>query len=881
MKTIYYLYLSLVLSMTALSCKGSSLMGTTPYRKQVVSDFNQKKKAVNNEHFFEIFHQKLSTEEREALTFLYAYMPLNDVVDYSGSFFRMNVRYALKARAEMSWGKKIPTIVFRHFVLPVRINNESLDNSREVFYKELGSRVKNRSIYDAILDVNHWAHEKVIYTPSDARTSSPLASVKTAYGRCGEESTFLVAALRSVGIPARQVYTPRWAHTDDNHAWVEAWADGKWYFMGACEPEPVLNLGWFNAPASRGMLMHTKVFGRYNGPEDVMSITNNFTEINVIDNYAPSAKTIVAVMDKDGNPINDATVEFKVYNYAEFYTVASKQTNDQGITSLSAGIGDMLVWASKGEDFGYSKVSFGKQTNIKIVLNKVKNENYSLSLDITPPVERAIMPEVTEHQRTQNTCRLIREDSIRTAYTSTFLTDKQAEAFVVKLGLSTEVTILLVAARGNHKTLTDFLTAAPTNKRNLAVQLLKLISAKDLRDISREVLDDSFNNANTLPSVYSDMVLNPRVENEMLVPYKSFLSAKINQKDAEKYRAHPQLLVEWCAREIKLEKDHNAQHLIMSPVGVWNARVTDKHSRDIFFIALARSLNIPARFEAVTGKIKYVDFSDIKNPERIMEVNFEAVQSIQSHYGVVKINYQPLLWLENPKYSTHFTISKFDNGTFQLQNYDEEKVNWENTFKNGTTLDAGYYMLTTGTRLASGGVLSQVSFFNVNENDTTIIELTMREDKNKVQVIGSFNSENLFASTNNGDMSLLKACGRGYYVVGILGTGQEPTNHALRDIAALGNEFEKWGRQLVFLFPDEQEAKRFNAAEFKGLPSTIHYGIDKNHIIQNEIIENMKLSGGKGLPIFIITDTFNRVVFVSQGYTIGLGEQLLKIIRGL
>ena len=37
----------------------------------------------------------------------------------------------------------------------------------------------------------------------------------------------------------RQGYTPRWAHTDDNHAWVEAWVNGKWYFLGACEPEPV------------------------------------------------------------------------------------------------------------------------------------------------------------------------------------------------------------------------------------------------------------------------------------------------------------------------------------------------------------------------------------------------------------------------------------------------------------------------------------------------------------------------------------------------------------------------------------------------------------------------------------------------------------------
>ena len=61
------------------------------------------------------------------------------------------------------------------------------------------------SLHDAVIEVNHWCHEKVIYTPSDARTSSPLASVKTAYGRCGEESTFTVAALRSVGIPARQL----------------------------------------------------------------------------------------------------------------------------------------------------------------------------------------------------------------------------------------------------------------------------------------------------------------------------------------------------------------------------------------------------------------------------------------------------------------------------------------------------------------------------------------------------------------------------------------------------------------------------------------------------------------------------------------------------
>ncbi len=256
-------------------------------------------------------------------------MPIGDLTDYEGDLYLRSVRSTFKAQQEMPWGDSIPEDIFRHFVLPIRVNNETLDESRIVFYDELKDRVKNLSLHDAILEVNHWCHEKVVYTPSDARTSSPMASVKTAYGRCGEESTFTVAALRAVGIPARQVYTPRWAHTDDNHAWVEAWVDGKWHFMGACEPEPVLDLGWFNGPAYRGMLMHTKAFGRYNGPEEVMSVTANYTEINVIDNYAPTAKAYVTVVDASGSPVEPADVEFKIYNYAEFYSVATKKTDKE------------------------------------------------------------------------------------------------------------------------------------------------------------------------------------------------------------------------------------------------------------------------------------------------------------------------------------------------------------------------------------------------------------------------------------------------------------------------------------------------------------------------------------------------------------------------
>ncbi|MEG0578620.1 MAG: transglutaminase-like domain-containing protein, partial [Niameybacter sp.] len=92
------------------------------------------------------------------------------------------------------------------------------------------------------------------------RTTCPLTTLRNAYGRCGEESVLGVAAFRSVGIPARQAYTPRWAHCDDNHAWVEVWTDGEWHFLGACEPEATLDSGWFQLSASRGMLIQSKVF---------------------------------------------------------------------------------------------------------------------------------------------------------------------------------------------------------------------------------------------------------------------------------------------------------------------------------------------------------------------------------------------------------------------------------------------------------------------------------------------------------------------------------------------------------------------------------------------------------------------------------------------
>ncbi|MBO4803612.1 MAG: transglutaminase domain-containing protein, partial [Muribaculaceae bacterium] len=111
-----------------------------------------------------------SEQEKEALRFLYQYMPLADVTDYPLEFHLENVRATFEARGQMPWGNTVPELLFMHFVLPLRVNNEALDMSRPVFFKELKERVAGMSMEEAILEVNHWCHEHVTYQPSDART---------------------------------------------------------------------------------------------------------------------------------------------------------------------------------------------------------------------------------------------------------------------------------------------------------------------------------------------------------------------------------------------------------------------------------------------------------------------------------------------------------------------------------------------------------------------------------------------------------------------------------------------------------------------------------------------------------------------------------------
>ena len=846
------------------------------YRNEVHQDFE------NRVSQFSILNSQLKLDtlcqtEREAMEFLYAYMPLSDLADYEPSFYLNQVRYAFKAREEMPWGKDVPEDIFRHFVLVYRVNNENLDTARMVFYRELKERVKGMTMEEAALEVNHWCHEHVAYRASDSRTSSPLATLRTSLGRCGEESTFTVTALRAVGIPARQCYTPRWAHCDDNHAWVEVYVDGEWKFLGACEPDPHLNMGWFSIPSTRCMMVHTKAFGKYKGDEEVVKRTGMYSELNLLSHYAPTRRVTVTVVDANDQPMEGAHVKFKLYNYAEYYTLATMTTDVNGRASLTTGLGDLLIWATNGDRYAFEKIDVRQDSIMTLTIPSTLNSQLStLNFEIVPPAAGEPKVVATEEETAANAKRLAYEDSLRNAYTATFPTkDNYKQLLKPNPNLTDEQAWEIIhKSEGNYAEIVKFLNnhtdsvilwkfpevhgidgrlVEKASYHPMLYDYLLTYSDKDMRDITAEVLDAHFVGGpwwSTHKKSDIKGILPARISNEMVRPYREELAC-FKGKSAEEIRL-------WVMDSITIDDSSNYYNCPISPVGVYKLRRADSHSRDIFFVAACRAAEVPAYLDNATNII-YVwenagwvakDFKSLKDSKDI-----KAAKLTLTYHG--KEPAKPVYW-------SHFTLAKLENG--DLRTFDFEDDARMSKFPATIELEPGTYCLTTGNRYPDGAVRSRLEFFEVEAGDKVtkeivILPLEVKEPKGlKVE-----KSLELFDG-----IELWDYAGKNGMLYINLGNYSEPSKHLIVELKGLQKEMKQWGGMTFMVGP-----KNINMPSW-GLANT-DFAFQKG-LLEQRICEASKFDKVE-YPLVALIDKDGHILYHSTGYKIGVIEQVLKAAK--
>jgi transglutaminase-like putative cysteine protease len=855
------------------SCGPKHLINDRMFRTSVFSDFSEREKSFGKRipELFSKIELEKDPVKREAMMYMAAYMPLNDFTDFSFSSLAGAIDVALRTRNEMPWGKDIPLDIFLDFVLPPRVNNENLDSFRVKYFRELSDRVKGMDEAEAALEINHWCHEKVTYQPSDIRTSSPLATILSARGRCGEESTFAVSALRTVGIPARQVYTPRWAHTDDNHAWVEVWVKGKWHYMGACEPEPVLDRGWFTEPARRAMLIHTKAFGNYRGDELVIKRNRYFAELNCLPAYAVTKELKVSVVNDNGEKVKQATVDFLLYNYAELYPIASVETDANGRCSFVTGMGDLVVWAHYGNEFGYSHISVSETDSLKI---KIKDTHLSglVSFDLKAPVALTPLPGPDPELIMKNSLRLSHEDSLRLAYTKSWKSEETIKNITGKLNLEeSEVRYIINSSMGNYLSISDFLIRSG-EKAPLAMRMLKNISEKDLRDADSNILLDHLlkspareNGLND--KIYERYLLSPRIDNEKMSAWRSSLPEYLPAVLMERFSKNPEEIANWIDTAIVINETGNYYNVPLTPGAVAFLRISDRPSVKIFYVALCRTLGIPARIDTGTNRPQY--YKDDQWNDAWFSGDARSSDE-KAYITFASKDVSPI-----PEYYSHFTLARFENGRYRTLEFDFTSE--INGMPHDIPVDAGRYMLFTGNRISDETVLADAFFFDMAPGEHKTAEVTLRHSGAQFEKTGEVSFNRTLTCSDNKTISLSSVSDKGIVGIWII-PGSEPTTHVFSDLPAYKDEFDKWGGSFIFFIDKTTTTTAFDPSKINGLPKHTLFVKDDGLKILKSIFPLLE-NGNAQMPVIFYADKNGNIYYFSEGYKIGTGDQIIKRIR--
>lgn len=697
-----------------------------------------------------------SEEEQILMKFLYGTMPLRDVGVYDFSVFYGFVRHALMLREHAAWCQELSEELFLHDVLYYRINTEQISDCRSFFYDCLKDRINGLSVEQAVLEINYWCAEQGTYQSTDERTISPMTFYECGNGRCGEESVFTVTALRSAGIPARQVYSPRWAHCDDNHAWVEVYVNGGWHFLGACEPEEVLDKGWFTNASSRAMIVHTRRFSDYGADgtgyrEECIGRDGCVRFYNVTSRYAKTRDWKFQVVKPDGKPAEGAKISIQLMNMAEHSQIAELMTDADGMAQIQMGIGSFYLHVEKHDMWTEKLVTPEREAvgnengHGGVILVQLGGEARSCDQDIIAPDDFPMHPlMITAEQKKRRAervqeCNQIRESRKRS-------TGQEIESFLTNTEDSSE--------------------------RQALVQNL---SAKDHKDAKAWILERHLQVAKQYQDVWTDKglehiyqkyILSPRIWLEEMTDYRTFILEFYTENQKNEFQKAPETIWKWVQQNIQEHPELDDSEIVGTPDGVLRLMQGTGMSKRILFVAICRTFGIPARVNTVNLQAEYWKHGQFMVPG----IDAEELPCL------VTFSFPDS---KAPVYGQSWSIGRLEGTDFVTLDLTDLSLST-------VSIPAGTYRLITTNRLPNGNQYAK----------ETIYVLQSGEEKNIPVCIRKLKLDDMRVSNQLDDFELKPKTARFSQIAGthanilaFLVPGEEPTEHVLNEFLM---QKEKW-----------------------------------------------------------------------------------------
>lgn len=389
--------------------------------------------------------------------------------------------------------------------------------------------------------------------------------------------------------------------------------------------------------------------------------------------------------------------------------------------------------AGKNGKYGEALADTRENSCCTIVFDRQEEENIWEELRMIAPEEAAVNPSVQSEEELEQgrkkleaavtwrkdretagvlECEKICESLYRD--TRTKLKDKERALRILKL------------AGGNRREIAEFLSRQVEKKwpEEWKLEILESLREKDYVDITAAILEEHCAYAKaykgSVPKeIWVSYVLCPRVEDEMIRPYRKVIQEWLTREEKERIRHNPAHVRELLDEKMAAREDQEYASLISSAEGALNSGFAGEKSKKIICVQIWRTLGIPSRLNPYDGEPEFWmdgQFAAGKSGKTLME----KMEKEKAAEGIVLEKDGDRNWI----YFQNWSIARFENGAYRTLELCDESGE---EIYGKVPLRAGKYRILTASRLPNGNIFAKKMVITLSPGEWKEIHLEQKK----------------------------------------------------------------------------------------------------------------------------------------------------------
>ena len=362
-------------------------------------------------------------------------------------------------------------------------------------------------------------------------------------------------------------------------------------------------------------------------------------------------------------------------------------------------------------------------------------------------------------------------------------------------------------------------------------------------------------------NLYINFILNPRVEDELLRPYRKGILSFFTEEQKAAFRANPAEIWNYIQAHITAYPDNERETVMETPYECLVSGIGTERSQKVLFVAIARTLGIPARLNP-----------DNKVMEYWVKDQFVPVLKQQEGGAVLTLKKEAdAVW----NYYQNWTMGRLVGNEFVSLNLTGRS--WK-----GDTLELalipGTYRIITTNRLPNGNQFAWEKTFTIEEGGQREETLRLREAQlgDMLERISLPEFEVKDSAGNTVTCAELTKGGK--QILMWLEESREPTEHILNEMLEHAEKFHEFENSISFMI-------RTPEAKQDPLLGKVLKMFPKVSIYYDSFEENIELLGRRmyvdpdKLPLILVTNGESVGIYATSGYNVGTGDMLIRIME--